>query len=260
MFKQYSTTNADSTKKRSRDEPDSDTSITLCSSATQVSSSDSSTPSSSSKGGEKAPRLSSSLTPESDGSQDPPDLNFALPFYTTELGSLPIHGHIHFTDPTSPPPALSSSGTSTSESNLPHNSASANLDSLMFNNFAPSAMNTNAGMSPIPPTADTYVVDALLHGHGHLGPQTQSDFPATNSSQAVDMSLTSNFDFHSGSGGLDMLSFAMDYVDFTSLNFAGTSSETMESTPENPSSGLGTFLGLNDETMALWDNAPVNMQ
>ena len=121
-------------------------------------------------------------------------------------------------------------------------------------------MNMNAGMPPILPTADTHVVDALFRGHGHPGPQTQNDFPVTNSSQAADMSLTSNFDFHSGSGGLDMLSFAMDYVDFTSLNFAGTSSETMGSTPENSSSDLGTFPGLNDEIVALWDNAPVNMQ
>lgn len=179
-------------KKRSR-EPEGPEPSNLLSQGFDSSSSSSPSGSKSSKGGEKARRLSFSLTPESAGSRDLPDLNHTLPMYTAELGSLefPFYGQFHFADPiqTGSAPVIPSSDTDTtgSDPRLPSAvTGNINLDSLMFDHFTKEAVEA-AGIPQIPPTADTYVIDALFHGHGQPQPQTQTQsiLSMTGSSQEL---------------------------------------------------------------------------
>jgi len=242
-------------KKRSREDPESDSSKIL--SPSDISSASSPSGSESSKGGEKARRLSpSSLTPESVGSRDLPSLNFTLPMYTSELGSFPAYDQFHFTDPTGsatanmPAQFFSNTGTANPDSivSMP-NTMNANFDSLMFDHFTP-----EASIPPIPPTADTYVIDALFHSHGQ--PQAQSDFfPMAGFSQ--DAGMASHLDLHSG---LAMSSFGMDFADFSEFQVAGASNDMAGSAQYDRSSGFRTLSGLNNETIVLWDDALYNTQ
>ena len=221
----------------------------------------------SSKGGEKVRRLSSSLAPESAGSRDFTDFNFTLPMYTAELGSsdFPIYGQFHFTDPIqreSAPAVFSSSTGTTTESDprLPGTAiANVNLDSLIFDHFTTEAVEA-AGIPPIPPTADTYVIDALFHGHVQSQPQPQSTFSMTPQESGVGMASESHLDIRSG--GLDMSSFGMHFVDFS--EFAGASSGDMsimlgsDHDHDGRSSGFRALSSLNNEMIVLWDELPFN--
>lgn len=222
----------------------------------------------SSKGGEKVRRLSSSLAPESAGSRDFTAFNFTLPMYTAELGSLdfPIYGQFHFTDPiqTESTPAVFSSSTGTtteSDPRLPGTAiANVNLDSLMFDHFTTEAVEAT-GIPPIPPTADTYVIDALFHGHGQPQPQPQmqSVFSKTPQESGVVMASESHLDIRSG--GLEMSSFGMHFADFP--EFAGASSGGISMSgsahdQDGRSSGFRTLSGWNNETIVLWDELPFN--
>ena len=241
-------------KKRSREDPESDSPNFL--SPAGISSASSPSGSESSKGGEKAQRLSSSLTPESVGSRDLPGLNFTLPMYTAELGNFPSYDQFRFTDPTGsatasmPAQFSSNTGTTNLESRLPMpNTVNANFDSLMFDHFTP-----EASIPLIPPTADTYVIDALFQGHSQ--PQTQGDFfPMAGSSQ--DAGMASHPDLHSG---LAMSSFGMDFADFSEFQVSEASNDIARSAQYDGSSGFRTLSGLNNETIVLWDDAVYNTQ
>ena len=219
-------------KKRSR-EPEGPEPSNLLSRGFDSSSSSSPSGSKSSKGGEKARRLSFSLTSESAGSRDLPDLNHTLPMYTAELGSLefPFYRQFHFADPiqTGSAPVIPSSDTDTtgSDPRLPSTViGNINLDSLMFDHFTKEAVEA-AGIPQIPPTADTYVIDALFHGHGQPQPQTQTQsiLSMTGSSQESGMGMASESHLDFRSGRLDMSAFGMDFADFS--EFAGVSSGDM---------------------------------
>jgi len=251
-------------KKRSR-EPEGPESSHLLSPSFDLSSSSSPSGSKSSKGGEKARRLSSSLTPESARSRDLPDLNLTLPMYTAELGNLdfPVYGQFRFADQiqkgSAPAVFYSGKGTTESDPLLPSTvTASVNLDSLMFDHFTPEAVEA-AGIPLIPPTADTYVIDALFHGHGQPQPQTQTSSMA-GSSQELGMGMASKSRLDLRSGGLEMSSFGMDFTDFS--EFAGASSGEMSMAgsahDQYRFSGVRRLSGLNDETIVLWDDLPFN--
>jgi len=253
-------------KKRSR-EPEGPESFNLLSPSSDLSLSSSPSGTMSSKGGEKARRLSSNLAPEFAGSSNLPDLNFTLPMYTAELGSLdfPVYGQFHFTDPiqTGSASAVFSSSTGTTEPDprLPGTATpNVNLDSLMFDHLTPEAVEA-AAIPQIPPTANAYVIDALFHGHGQPQPQTQSTFSMTGSSQELDMDMVSESHLDFRSGGLDMSSFGIDFADFS--EFAGASSDDMSMLESNHdqdgrSSGYRMLSGLNNETIVLWDELPFN--